>query len=127
MSPTRRSESDPETGEMSSYFPEQTITLENDEEEVLIVELYPRDEEGIVCDVVLELTVFDRDRERVQRVLDDGEPFHVMWSEPSGTESEYDAAYLGGTLCTEYVPAPAGWESTGPSACGPGNEGEPPR
>ena len=122
--PDEARESDPDTGEMSSYFPERTITLEHDEEEVLIIDLYPRDELGIMCDVVLELTVFDRDREVAQRVLDDGEPFHLMWSEPSDVESEYDAVYLGGMLCRNYVEAPSGWERLGPSVCGPGNEGE---
>ena len=122
--PDEALQADPETGELSSYFPEQTITLEQDEEEVLIVELYPRDEQGIMCDVVLELTVFDRDQEQAQRILDDGEAFHVMWPEPPGMDSEYEAAYLGGMICIAYVAAPSGWESAGPSVCGPGNAAE---
>jgi hypothetical protein len=77
-----------------------------------------------MCDVVLELTVVDGDREYTQRVQDGGEAFHLMWSEPSEVESEYEAVYLGGTLCKDYVEAPPGWDRIGPSVCGPGNEGD---
>ncbi len=115
---------DPETGALSSYFPERTITLEQDEEEVLIVELYPPDEEGLMCNVALELTIYDRDEQEEQRILDDGEAFHVMWPESPGTEAEYEVAYLGGMLCTEYVAATPGWETAGPSICGPDNAAE---
>jgi hypothetical protein len=122
--PDEALQTDPDTGEMSSYFPERTITLKQDEEEVLIVQLYAPDERGLMCDVVLGLTVLDRDEEQQQRIPDDGEPFHVMWPEPSGAEAEYEAAYLGGIICAEFVTATPGWETVGPSVCGPGNAAE---
>lgn len=119
--PDEALQTDPDTGEMSSYFPERTITLEQGKEEVLIVQLYPPDERGLMCDVVLELTVFDRDQQQELRIDYDGEPFHVMWPEPSGAEAEYEAAYVGGMICAEFVTATPGWETGGLTVCGPGN------
>ena len=123
--PDEAAELDPDTAEPRSYFPEKTITLEKDEEEVLIVDLAPVDEPGIMCEVALVMTVVDDGVEEDLRILNDGEKFRIMQVEPyeDAVESQYAAVYLGGYVCREFVPAPANWIADPAAACGPGNSG----
>lgn len=108
-------------GERESYFPDRTITLSRDEEMVVIVDLHPG-AAGSSCTVELELTVWDGDVERLQRISDEHGPFRVVDWERDTAEAKYDVVYLGGELCRNYVVALPNWVMTDPdTACGPGN------
>ncbi len=110
-----------QSGEPESYFPDRTITLSRDEEMVVIVDLHPA-AAGSSCMVELELTAWDGDVERLQRISDEDGPFRVVDWEPDTAEAEYDVVYLGGELCRNYVVAQPNWVMTDPdTACGPGN------
>ena len=110
-----------QSGEPEPYFPDRTITLSRNEEMVVIVDLHPG-AAGSSCAVELELTVWDGDVERLQRISDEDGPFRVVDWELEAAEAEYDGVYLGGELCRNYVVAQPNWEMTDPdTACGPGN------
>ena len=110
-----------ETGNKTEYFPERTITLGRDEEVALVVDLVP-DFSGSICEVELELTVWDGNAERRQLVSSPEGPFVVMSIELEEDEDEYGTVYLGGKICHRYVTATPDWSSMPP--CGEGNFAE---
>ena len=107
-----------ETGNQTEYFPERTITLARDEEVALVVDLVP-DFSGSICEVELELTVWDGNAERRQLVSSPDGPFVVMSIELEEDEDEYGTVYLGGEICRRYVTATPDWSANLP--CGEGN------
>ena len=110
-----------EIGNRKDYFPERTITLERDEEVPLVVDLVP-DFSGSICEVELELTVWDGNGERRVLVSGPDGPFVVMSIELSEAEGEYGTVYLGGEICRQYVTATPDWSIRPP--CGEGNFAE---
>lgn len=108
-------------GNRTDFFPDRTITLARDEEVPLVVDIVP-DFNGSTCEVELELTVWDGDEERQERVSGPDGPFVVTSIELEEDEGEYDAVYLGGMICKQYVPAAADWSNLPP--CGEGNFAE---
>jgi hypothetical protein len=110
-----------ETGERKDFFPERTITLARDEEVPLVVDLLP-DFNGSTCEVELDLTVWDGDEERHQRISGPDGPFVVTSIELDDAEGEYSAVYLGGGICQRYVPATPNWSSM--PSCGEGNDAQ---
>ena len=110
-----------ESGNQTEYFPERTITLARDEEVALVVDLVP-DFSGSICEVELELTVWDGNAERRVLVSGPDGPFVVMSIELEEDEGEYGTVYLGGEICRQYVTAPPDWSSV--PSCGEGNFAE---
>ena len=110
-----------ESGNQTEYFPERTITLARDEEVALVVDLVP-DFSGSICEVELELTVWDGNAERRQLVSGPDGPFVVMSIELEEDEGEYGTVYLGGEVCRRYVTATPDWSIKPP--CGEGNFAE---
>lgn len=108
-----------EIGERTDYFPERTITLARDEEFPLVVDLEPYSS-GSICEVELELTVWDGNAERRVPVSGPDGPFVVMPFEREEVEVEYGAVYLGGEICRQYVLATQDWSMMPP--CGEGND-----
>ena len=109
------------SGNPKDYFPERTITLERNEEVPLVVDLVP-DFSGSICEVELELTVWDGDAERRVLVSGPDGPFVVMSIELEEDEGEYGIVYLGGEICRRYVTATPDWGLKPP--CGEGNFAE---
>jgi hypothetical protein len=109
------------SGNQKDYFPERTITLERDEEVPLVVDLVP-DFSGSICQVELELTVWDGNAERHVPVSGPDGPFIVMSIELEEAEGEYETVYLGGEICRRYVTATPDWSVKPP--CGEGNFAE---
>lgn len=108
-----------EIGNRADYFPERTITLARDEEIPLVVDLEPSSS-GSICEVELELTVWDGNAERRVSVSGPDGPFVVMPFEREEVEVEYGTVYLGGEICRQYVPATSDWSMMPP--CGEGND-----
>jgi hypothetical protein len=109
------------SGNQKEYFPERTITLQRDEEVPLVVDLVP-DFSGSICEVELELTVWDGNAERRVRVSGADGPFVVTSIELEEDEGEYGTVYLGGAICHRYVIATPDWSAKPP--CGEGNFAE---
>ena len=95
------------SGNPKDYFPERTITLERNEEVPLVVDLVP-DFSGSICEVELELTVWDGDAERRVLVSGPDGPFVVMSIELEEDEGEYGIVYLGGEICRRLRDRDAG-------------------
>ncbi|MFE5672113.1 hypothetical protein ACFQ58_10970 [Agromyces sp. NPDC056523] len=111
-----------EVGNPHDYFPERTITLARDEQMALVVDFSPAFT-GSICEVQLDLTVWDGNTKHTERVSGPDGPFVVMSIELEEDEGDYGAVYLGGEVCHQYVPAPANWSSD-VNACGEGNRAE---
>ena len=111
---------DATTGEDHPYFPDHTITLDHDEEIVVVIDLNPV-ERGSLCRTHLEMTVWDGDAKATQRISNDGKDFEVMQFEPDVEDVTYSAVYLGCYLCHDFVLVARGRGAEGPAACGPGN------
>lgn len=111
---------DAEKGESKPYFPERTITLRKDEEEVLVIDLYPPQPEQ-ACRVRLQMTVLERDGEHKQLIAP--ERLSVMDVEPykADVESAYDLVYLSGWICQRVVPGQPSWYDQLTYPCGSGN------
>lgn len=107
-----------ESGNRQDYFPERTITLAREEEIPLVVDLEPYST-GSVCEVELELTVWDGNAEQRVQVSGPDGPFVVMPFEREEVEADYGAVYLGGEICRPYVLAAPNWSSGPP--CGEGD------
>jgi hypothetical protein len=107
-----------EVGNPQDYFPERTITLARDEQLAVVVDLDPAFT-GSICEVQLDLTVWDGNAKRTERVSGPDGPFTVMSIELYEDEAEYGAVYLGGEVCHRYVVGFDGWSSMDP--CGEGN------
>jgi hypothetical protein len=103
------------------YFPAQTIVLQDRTAEDLLA-LTLASSSAKLCQVEIELTVLDGDKEVPQRILPDaGQPAAVLGRQES--PAQYGAIYLAGNICKRVVLAP---ENYRPSleekrACGPGN------
>ncbi|WP_394553847.1 hypothetical protein ACDF64_05220 [Agromyces sp. MMS24-JH15] len=111
-------------GPAEPYFPNRTITLEQGEEEVVVVELSPDYHAPETCDVEFILSIDDQDERVEQRVDHGGQPFRVMAPEQREAEGAYGRVLLAGYVCLHAVEAPAGWESDVLAACGPGNRAQ---
>ena len=83
----------------------------------MIVDLHPG-EAGKACEADLELTIWEGDTKHEQPI--DVGPFTIVAWELEEVEPEYEAVYLGGQVCREYVAAPPRWSSD-PASCGPDN------
>jgi hypothetical protein len=82
-----------ERGEVVSYFPDKTISLNKNEQQVLQIEAMTTKH---ACSFILEITVLEGNQRKNQIIHDsDGGEFRVSaWAGGSPGESEYDEVYL---------------------------------
>lgn len=101
------------SGESGPFFPAHTISLAQDEQQVLIA---TASTERQSCDVRFRLTVLDGDeRAEVQIPAAGEEPYRVSAQLPL---SEYETVYVGGVICPEFVQASREYvEGIGPAPC----------
>ena len=79
---------------------------------------------GPICEVELELTVWDGNAERRVPVSAPDGPFVVMSIELEEDEGEYGTVYLGGEICRRYVIATPDGASCHPAARATSPSGE---
>lgn len=116
-----------DAGTPTHYFPGRTISLEQGEQVVVVVDIEPG-RDGMdwedpastrVCDVRLGLKVMDGDAE-----IDEPIPgsVSVMDIEPRAAYGSYDAIYVGTGMCNAFYRADAAWDGGDVSeVCGAGN------
>ena len=82
------------------YFPARTVSLEEGEQQVIIVSASTEEK---YCSFFLEMTVLEGSETSTHRVaMPDGSPFEVTASLPL---EQYEAVYLGGVVCYPWVKA----------------------
>lgn len=87
-----------ELGEVVSYFPDKTISLNKNEQQVLQIEAMTTKH---ACSFTLEITVLEGNQRKNQRIYDsEGRAFRVSaWAGGSPGESQYDEVYLWRGFC----------------------------
>lgn len=105
----------------NSFFARNSITLQKDETEELLIRL---DSSNSVCRVDLEITAIVAGEEFKQKLLGAGEEVYVSPFKYSNVSSQLSGVYMGGVMCDDYVVGPQEWiENPSLASCGPGNEG----
>ncbi|QIG38782.1 hypothetical protein G5T42_04180 [Microbacterium sp. 4R-513] len=114
-------------GAPTHYFPARTISLEQGEQVVVVIDIEPG-RDGMdwedpastrVCDVRLGLKIMNGDTEVEEPVPGS---FSVMDVEPHAAYGSYGAIYVGTGMCNAFYKADDGWDGTDVSeVCGARN------
>lgn len=86
------------------FFPQRTITLQEGEEEYVVVHLYP--DIDVYCHVHFELVVDDDGEEVRQRIPEGEDKLTIMSLQSDELERKFSRVIYGGEVCHQYHEAP---------------------